>query len=89
MIVFGVATTMLTEFMPKRSSSGVAVNNFCRNIFSCVGGVVAEPLIDAIGNGWLFTGMGILCLLSACGVVWAMRRFGPRWREAMDRELGS
>ncbi len=33
MLVFGAATTMLTEFMPKRSSSGVAVNNFVRNIF--------------------------------------------------------
>ena len=27
MLVFSVATTMLTEFVPKRSASGVAVNN--------------------------------------------------------------
>lgn len=27
MVIFGIATTMLTEFMPKKSSSGVAVNN--------------------------------------------------------------
>lgn len=39
MIIFSCATTMLTEFMPRKSSSGVAVNNFVRNIFSCVGGV--------------------------------------------------
>ncbi len=30
MLVFGAVTTMLTEFTPKRSSSGVALNNFVR-----------------------------------------------------------
>jgi multidrug resistance protein len=87
MIIFGVATTMLTEFLPKRSSSGVAVNNFIRNIFSCVGGIVAQPLISAIGDGWLFTGLGIICWISAFSVVWAMRKFGPRWRIVMDKAL--
>ncbi|KAG9790940.1 MFS general substrate transporter, partial [Aureobasidium melanogenum] len=45
MLIFAMSTTMLTEFMPARSSSGVALNNFCRNIFSCVGGIVGAPLI--------------------------------------------
>jgi multidrug resistance protein len=86
MIIFSCSTTMLTEFMPKKSSSGVAVNNFVRNIFSCVGGIVASPLIDAIGNGWLFTGLGVWAMGSGA-VVWALRRFGPRWREEMDRKM--
>lgn len=87
MLIFGVATTMLTEFMPKKSSSGVAVNNFMRNIFSATGGVVGSPLIGVLGNGWLFTGLAILGWGSAFGVVWGMRRFGPRWRVVMEREL--
>lgn len=87
MIIFGCATTMLTEFMPKKSSSGVAVNNFVRNIFSCVGGIVGSPLINTIGNGWLFTGLGVLTLASA-STMWAIRRFGQRWREEMDRKGG-
>jgi multidrug resistance protein len=87
MTIFGIATTMLTEFMPKKSSSGVAVNNFVRNIFSCVGGIIAAPIISAIGNGWLFTIVGIICWISAISVVWAMRRFGPRWRLVMDEKL--
>ncbi|MDI1485184.1 MAG: hypothetical protein OHK93_000319 [Ramalina farinacea] len=86
MLIFSMATTMLTEFMPKRASSGVAVNNLVRNIFSCVGSLVAQPLISAIGNGWLFTGVGVIAALS-CIVIWAMRRFGPRWRDKMNREL--
>ncbi|KAI9778535.1 MAG: hypothetical protein M1835_004908 [Candelina submexicana] len=86
MLVFSMATTMLTEFMPKNASSGVAVNNFMRNIFSCVGGVVAEPLITAIGNGWLFTGLGVIAAASSV-VIWAMRQYGPKWRVTMEREL--
>lgn len=89
MVIFSVATTMLTEFMPKRSSSGVALNNLVRNVFAAIGGVVGAPLIEKVGNGWLFTFLGVWCFASG-SVVWAMRRYGPGWRvvmqKAMDKE---
>ena len=87
MLIFAAATTMLTEFMPRRASSGVAVNNFVRNIFSCVGAIVAGPLISAIGDGWLFTMMGLWAMAS-CVVVWAMRHYADQWRARMEKELG-
>ncbi|PYH46792.1 MFS transporter [Aspergillus saccharolyticus JOP 1030-1] len=83
MLIFGMATTMLTEFMPKKSSAGVALNNFMRNIFSCVGSVVTAPIIDAIGNGWLFTILGLVAFASS-SVLFVMRIYGPRWRKSMD-----
>jgi MFS family permease len=86
MLIFAMATTMLTEFMPKNASNGVALNNFIRNIFSCIGAVVAQPLISVIGNGWLFTGVGVIAAGSSA-VVWAMKRYASVWRERMDREL--
>lgn len=82
-----MATTMLTEFMPKRASNGIAVNNFMRNIFSCVGGIIAAPLIRAIGNGWLCTILGIVSLVVGAGVIWAMKTYGERWRVEMDRGM--
>ena len=85
MLLFGTVTTMLSEFMPTQSSHGIAVNNFVRNIFSCVATIVAEPLIVAIGNGWLFTIVGIWCLVSGCFVLWAMRHYADRWREKAER----
>ncbi len=84
MLVFGAATTMLTEFMPGRSSGGIALNNFVRNIFSCVGAVVTQPLIDAMGNGWLCTMFGILSFISGYVVIWALKRHGPAWRKEMN-----
>ena len=86
MLVFAMATTMLTEFMPKKASAGVAVNNFVRNICGCIGAVVAEPLVSTIGNGWVFTGMGFIAAVSSV-VVWMMRTYGPKWRQKMVREI--
>ncbi|KAH9821978.1 Major Facilitator Superfamily (MFS) transporter [Teratosphaeria destructans] len=87
MLIFAMATTMLTEFMPRKASNGVALNNFCRNIFSCVGVIVTSPLIDAIGNGWLFTGIAVIALVSGFATISAMKRYGNHWRIAMDKRM--
>lgn len=89
MIIFAVITTMLTEYMPRNSSNGVAVNNFVRMIFACVGTIVAAPVIDAIGNGWTFTGLGVIALVTGAGTIWSMKRYGNHWRVAMDKKLDS
>lgn len=86
MLIFSMVTTMLTEFMPKKSSEGVALNNFVRNIFSCVGSLVTAPIIGAIGNGWLFTILGLVGFASS-SVIYMMRVYGPRWRKTMDAHM--
>ncbi|KAF1962397.1 MFS general substrate transporter [Byssothecium circinans] len=88
MLIFAVATTMLTEFMPKRASAGIAINNFLRNIFSFTGAVVAEPVIRAVGNGWVMTVLGVWCVGSGVLCIWAMQRFGAKWRGRMVEALG-
>ncbi|CAG7996656.1 unnamed protein product [Penicillium nalgiovense] len=86
MLIFSMVTTMLTEFMPKKSSEGVALNNFMRNIFSCVGSVVTAPIINGIGNGWLFTILGLVSFASS-SVIFLMRVNGPKWRKTLDAEM--
>lgn len=87
MLVFGAATTMLTEFMPSRSSAGVAINNLVRNIFSCVGTIVAQPLLNVMGVGWLCTMVGILSLAVGLVSVWSLGRYSSKWRAEMDKKL--
>ncbi|EJT76953.1 quinidine resistance [Gaeumannomyces tritici R3-111a-1] len=87
MLVFGAATTMLTEFMPSRSSAGVAVNNFVRNIFSCVGTVVAQPLLNVMGVGWLCTAVAVLTFVVGAVAVWSLGRYSSKWRIEMDKKL--
>lgn len=85
MLVFGCLTTMLTEFMPKQSSHGIALNNFVRNIFSCIACIVGEPAIVGIGDGWLFTILGLWTLASGIFTVCTMKYLAKRWREARER----
>ncbi|KAH9906701.1 major facilitator superfamily transporter multidrug resistance [Xylariomycetidae sp. FL2044] len=87
MLVFSAATTMLTEFMPGRSSNGVALNNFVRNIFSCTGGVVAQPLINVMGHGWLLTMLALIAWTTGNVCIWFLRKNAQRWRVGMDRVL--
>ncbi|CAK7208544.1 hypothetical protein SBRCBS47491_000128 [Sporothrix bragantina] len=87
MLVFGAVTTMLTEFMPRRSSGGIALNNFLRNIFSCVGAIVAQPLIGAMGYGWLCTMIALVAWIIGNLCIFLLRRNGSRWRVAMDENL--
>ncbi|KAI1104474.1 MFS general substrate transporter [Jackrogersella minutella] len=89
MLVFSAATTMLTEFMPGRSSSGVALNNFVRNILSCTGGIVGQPLIDAMGVGWLMTTVGLVAWISGNLCIWFLRKNSRKWRAQMDKALNT
>ena len=79
MLLFNTVMTMLTEFIPRQSSSGVALNNFLRNFFAFIGALTAEPGIVEIGNGWLFTIIAIISLISALCMV-AVKRWAEPWR---------
>ena len=87
MLIFAMVTTMLTEFMPKKSSNGVALNNLVRNIFSCVCSVVANPLIETIGNGWLFTILAVVPLFVGIFAILAIKRYSVKWRKDMEDNL--
>lgn len=78
---------MLTEFVRKKSSAGVAVNNFVRNILSSVGTVVAQPWLDATDAGWVFTAICIFCLVFGFLGILMLRRNAQHWRKAMDVAL--
>ncbi|KAB5554765.1 major facilitator superfamily domain-containing protein [Coniochaeta sp. 2T2.1] len=87
MLVFGAATTALTEFLPGRAAGGVALNNFVRSIFATVGVVVTQPLIDAVGDGWTCTIVGLAAWVTGNVAVGCLVRWGGRWRGEMDRKL--
>jgi multidrug resistance protein len=87
MILYGAVTTVLTEFTPRRASSGIALNNFVRNILSCIAAVVTQPLIDAMGTGWMCTMIGLFALVTTVATLIALKTQGPKWRVTMDRKL--
>lgn len=87
MLVMGAINTVLTEFTPKKSSAGVALANFLRNLLSCTGAVITQPLIDAIGTGWMCTMVALIAFVTGNAVIFALRTWGPQWRVMMDQKL--
>ncbi|KAH8742776.1 major facilitator superfamily transporter [Diaporthe sp. PMI_573] len=87
MLHFTLGTTMLTEFVRKRSSAGVAVNNFVRNILSCAGTIVAAPWIEGVGVGYMMTTLCVVCSLLGFLGIWLISRNAQKWRAAMDETL--
>lgn len=82
MLISSVSTTVMTEFVPGKTTTGVAVLNLVRNTLGCVAAIVADPLIKAIGNGWLFTIAFFICLGCGGGMV-VMKKNWSRWRKEM------
>ena len=76
----------MSEFMPHKAASAIGLNNLCRMITAGVGICVTQPLLDAIGTGWLFTAIALIALLSSVSI-WAMSHYGPRWRVTMTQRL--
>ncbi|VUC23484.1 unnamed protein product [Clonostachys rosea] len=85
-LLLSITTTMLTEFMPGRSASGVAINNLCRNMLSFAGSLITIPWMNAIGVGWTMTIVAALMLSSGLGI-WLIARYGEKWRVEMDKKL--
>jgi ABC-type long-subunit fatty acid transport system fused permease/ATPase subunit len=78
---------MLTDFVRKRSSAGVAVNNFIRNILSCIEIIVATPWIVGIGMAYMMMTLCVICLLVGSLGIWLISRNATQWRAVMDDAL--
>ena len=65
----------------------IALISLGRNITATVCGTITQPLISAVGNGWLYTGVGIIFMANTLLLV-LMRKYGERWRQRIDSETG-
>ena len=81
-----MTSTMLTELFPGSTSTGMALNNILRNTLACIAVVVMQPLIDAIGPGWIFTGLGVISWASIA-VPWLFKKNGVDWAADMEEKL--
>lgn len=86
MLVQNVTTVTLTEYVPGRPAAGVALSNLVRNTLGAVACIVTQPLLNAIGVGWLSTIVSILCGISA-GCIWLLQRNATRWASEMADKM--
>lgn len=85
MIIIGVTVTYLVDSLPGRGATGVALNNFVRQLLATVACFVTEPLIKALTVGVLFSILaGIITLFA--GILIILKKKGDHWRETYDLE---
>lgn len=77
--VFVTSTSYMTESTPNQAASLVALAGLFRNPAAAVAAVIIEPLIQGMGVGWCFTGLGLI-LLCGVGLVTLLSAKGPQWR---------
>ncbi|KAK8212251.1 major facilitator superfamily domain-containing protein [Phyllosticta capitalensis] len=81
--VFVTTTSYQTECYPRYGASLVALGQMMRNVGGAVAAVVIQPLIEAMGYGWCFTGLSILTFSCILGVVY-LRFTGDAWRRKLE-----
>ncbi|KAF8926363.1 major facilitator superfamily domain-containing protein [Dissophora ornata] len=87
MMVFSSTTTALVDANSDNNmaTSAVACNSFARGVTGAIGGFTALPLMDAIGNGWLYTFWALMTLLGASGLVLMVLKANS-WRQKADEK---
>jgi hypothetical protein len=71
--------TLLTDIHPMTSSTAAAAANIVRCTLAAAGTSTLQLLIDAVGVGWCFTLIGVICGLCV-PLLLIERQKGAQWR---------
>lgn len=83
MLVIGCTLTYLTDLLPGKGATGVALNNLVRQILAAVATFVTEPAIKGVGTGVLYSiYAGVVTIFVIC--VWILKKRGADMREKYD-----
>lgn len=83
---FPSLNTYCLDVMPGHGAEVAAANFFVRYFAGCVGTAVVLPAVQHIGVGWFSTLTAAFIIVSALGIMAAVR-WGEGWREKMDDKL--
>lgn len=80
-ILLQVYSTLIVDVFPNSTGTAAASNNITRCALAAVAVAVLDPLVGALGYGWVFTLLGLLDAASCILAVLALRRWGRGWRD--------
>jgi len=78
-VFFQINNTLLIDINQEAPAAAQASSNIIRCTFAAVAVAVLQDVLDAIGSGWTFTLLGLLCLISI-GLCLLIRTKGMKWR---------
>ncbi|KAK5948876.1 hypothetical protein OHC33_010127 [Knufia fluminis] len=77
--IFNVCNTLIVDVFPEDSASASASVSITRCLMAAGGVTVVEPILNAVGPGWTFTIVAVLCYATVPVLV-VERQRGWRWR---------
>ncbi|KAL2066809.1 hypothetical protein VTL71DRAFT_1233 [Oculimacula yallundae] len=81
------ASALLVDIFPNQSSTAYASSQVARCGLSAASAAVLQPLVDAVGRGWYFTGFATFIGLSGLVSVGISRTAGLKWRQKRQAKL--
>lgn len=76
---------LMVDIYPGKRATAAAANNIVRCLLGAAASAAILPMSNAMGNGWAYTVLALLFVLSAGGPLAAMR-CGIEWRKAKQEK---
>lgn len=83
---YSTTATLVVDLFEKKSFGVTASMNLARCLLSTAGTAAIEPMIQAVGTGWAFTILGLICLVTS-PLIFAEYQFGTAWRDKRKAKL--
>jgi MFS family permease len=80
-VVHQTYSALIVDVFPDRPGTAAAANNITRCALAAAGVAMLDPLVSALGYGWVFTLLGLFDAASCTLAVVALRRWGRGWRD--------
>ena len=78
---FQCLNVLMVDLYPTQATSASAANNLVRCLLGAASSAAILPMSDAMGEGWAYTTLALMFLLS-CGGLLVIMKYGTQWREA-------
>ncbi|KAK4032545.1 major facilitator superfamily domain-containing protein [Parachaetomium inaequale] len=80
-VVHQTYSALIVDVFPNTTGTAAAANNITRCALAAAGVAMLDPLVSALGYGWVFTLLGLFDAISCVLAVVALRRWGRIWRD--------
>ncbi|EMC95662.1 hypothetical protein BAUCODRAFT_34431 [Baudoinia panamericana UAMH 10762] len=78
---FQCLNVLMVDIYPGQPATATAANNVTRCLLGAAASAAIVPMSDAIGNGWAYTILALLFVVSGLGPLASMK-YGIQWRKA-------
>ena len=71
----------MIDIYPGQAATATAANNVFRCLLGAAASAAVVPMSAAMGNGWAYTTLALLNVVSSAGLATSMK-YGMQWRRA-------